>query len=107
MTVGDKGGFDDHNTDQNDEEHEGKTSGGADVEEPIVVESAYRHGVSEADMLHAVRFAVDHVRQDDAMVMFIGPDLSGALIEVGAVVWWGGEFAIVHAMRPARKKYLR
>ena len=46
------------------------------------------------------------------MVMFIGLNLSGdALVEVGVVIWWGGELAIAHAiahaMSPARAKYLR
>lgn len=76
-------------------------------DEPIVLASAHRHGVDEGDMLHALRFAVRHVRQADDMVMFIGPDRSGSLIEVGVVIWWGGELAIAHAMRPARPKYLR
>ena len=65
------------------------------------------HGVAEDDMLHALRFAIGHVRQSDDMVMFIGPDRAGALVEVGVVIWWGGEFAIAHALRPARTKYLR
>ena len=76
--------------------------------EPIILESAHRHGVSEEDMLHALRFEVRHVRQSDDMVMFIGPDRSGInLVEVGVVIWWGGELAIAHAMSPARAKYLR
>ncbi|WP_198303532.1 hypothetical protein [Cellulomonas sp. PSBB021] len=76
--------------------------------DPIILDSAYRHGVSEDDMLHALRFALAHVRQDDDMVMFIGPDVAGAqLVEVGVVIWWGGELAIAHALRPARNKYLR
>lgn len=79
-----------------------------DPEEPIILESAHRHGVTDQDMLHALRFAVHHVRQDDDMVMFIGPDSTGhTLIEVGVVIWWGGELAIAHAYRPARAKYLR
>jgi len=28
-------------------------------------------------------------------------------MEVGLVLWWGGEMAIAHAMKPARAKYLR
>lgn len=77
-------------------------------DEPIILESAHRHGVTEEDMLHALRFEIHHVRQDDNMVMFIGPDQSGnALIEVGVVIWWGGELAIAHAMSPARAKYFR
>lgn len=77
-------------------------------EEPIILESAHRHGVSDEDMIHALRFAIDDIRQDDEMVMFIGPDSTGhTLIEVGVVIWWGGELAIAHAYRPARAKYLR
>ena len=52
-------------------------------DEPIVLASAHRHGVGENDMLHALRFALRHVRQSDEMVMFIGPDRSGVLIEGG------------------------
>lgn len=40
------------------------------------------------------------------MTMFIGPDESGPLIEVG-VIEWHGVIAIAHAMRPARPKFLR
>jgi len=76
-------------------------------EEPIILESAHRHGVAEEDMLHALRFAIGHVSQADDMVMFIRPDAAGTLIEVGVVIWWGGELAIAHALRPARTKYLR
>lgn len=77
-------------------------------EGPIILESAYRHAVAEEDILHALRFSIHHVRQGDDMVMFIGPDRSGnSLIEVGVVIWWGGELAIAHAMSPARDKYLR
>ncbi len=75
--------------------------------EPIILDSARRHGVSDEDMIHALRFSISHVRQDDDMVMFIGPDRAGTLVEVGVVIWWGGEFAIAHALQPARAKYLR
>jgi hypothetical protein len=79
-----------------------------EIEQPIILESAHCHGVSEEDMLHALRIAIHHVRQDDNMVMFVGPDTSGnELVEVGVVIWWGGQLAIAHAMRPARDKYRR
>ena len=40
-------------------------------------------------MLHALRFAIHHVRQDDDTVMFVSPDASGnELVEVGVVIWW-------------------
>ncbi|HHU11524.1 MAG TPA: hypothetical protein GXZ60_16155 [Intrasporangiaceae bacterium] len=74
--------------------------------EPIILDSAHRHGVSDAAILHALRFPVRHFVQDDAMTMFIGPDEIGILVEVG-VIEWHGAVAIVHAMRPARSKYLR
>ena len=57
-------------------------------------------------MVHALRFSLRHFVQDDAMVMFIGPDETGILIEVG-LIEWHGMLAIVHAMRPAREKYVR
>lgn len=74
--------------------------------EPIILESAHRHGVKDEQMLHALRFPVRHFVQDDAMVMFIGPDETGTLLEVG-LIEWHGVLAIAHAMRPARSKYLR
>lgn len=73
--------------------------------EPVILDSAHRHGVSDAAMLHALRFPVRHFVQDDT-TMFIGPDETGTLVEVG-VIEWHGVIAIAHAMRPARHKYLR
>ncbi len=75
--------------------------------EPLILDSAHRHGVLDQDMLHALRFSLYHVRQDDDMVMFIGPDRAGQPIEVGVVLWRGEDLAIAHAMRPARRRYLR
>jgi len=76
------------------------------IEEPVIVESAHRPGVAEADTLHVLRFAIAHVHQDDDMVMFIGPDRAGNLIEVG-VVTWHGILAIAQAMSPAGEKCLK
>lgn len=74
--------------------------------DPIILDSAHRHGVTDAAMLHALRYPVRHFAQDDAMTMFIGPDETGTLVEVG-VIEWHGVIAIAHAMRPARSEYLR
>lgn len=71
---------------------------------PIILESAHRHGVPESAMLHALRFPVLQFVQDDSMTMFIGPDETGTLVEVG-VIEWHGIIAVAHAMRPARSKY--
>jgi len=71
----------------------------------VVLESARRHGVSEADMLHAVEYALKVVPQDDGVRMYIGPARSGhQMLEIG-VVTWHGLAAINHAM-PARPNYL-
>jgi len=72
----------------------------------LILPSAHRHGVEEADIVHAVRFEAWHVKQADDMVMIVGPDRTGTLIEVG-VIEWHGLAAVAHAMRPARTKYLR
>ncbi len=54
-------------------------------QEPIILDSAHRHGVTDAAMLHAIRFPVRHFVQDDSMTMFIGPDETGTLVEVGVI----------------------
>lgn len=76
-----------------------------DSDDPLVLESARRHGVSDVDALHAWAFAIDAWDLGDGLVMYIGPAPSGNLLEVG-IVEWHGELAIVHAMR-ARTKFLR
>ena len=67
--------------------------------------SARKHGVSDDDMLHAVR---NHWRafetDDPAVTMYIGPATSAEPLEVGVVDDDEG-IAVVHAM-PARAKFL-
>lgn len=63
--------------------------------------SARKHGVDDADMRHAVEFAIREIRFDDGMTIFIGTDRAGRLLEVGV----GSKNTIVHAM-PARDKFL-
>lgn len=74
--------------------------------DPIILDVAHRHGVSDDSILHALRYPIRHFVQDDAMTMFIGPDTTGTLLEVG-VIEWHGVIAVAHAMSPARSKYLR
>lgn len=76
-----------------------------DADVPLVLRSAVRHGVDDADALHAWAFAIDAYNVNEGMVMYIGPDRAGNLLEIG-VVDWHDELAIVHAM-PARPKFLR
>lgn len=62
-------------------------------------------GVADEDALHAWAFAIDAYTVSEGMVMYIGPDRAGNLLEIGVVEWHDG-LAIVHAM-PARPKFLR
>jgi len=66
---------------------------------------ARKHGVSDDDMLHAVRHHWRAFETDDpGVTMFIGPSTTSAPLEVGVVTDDDG-IAIIHAM-PARKKFL-
>jgi hypothetical protein len=72
--------------------------------DPVVLESARKHGVNDADMLHAYRNPI-RVFDLDELIMLIGPDRAGQLLEVGLAEAEGIEF-IIHAM-PARSQFLR
>ena len=72
--------------------------------DPVIVASARKHGISDSDMLHAYRNPI-RVFQVDDLVMLIGGDESGRMLEIGVAAAEGIEF-IVHAM-PAREKFLR
>jgi hypothetical protein len=72
--------------------------------DPVILESARKHGISDADMLHAYRHPVRVFVMDD-LVMLVGGDEAGRLLEVGVGEAEGLEF-IVHAM-PARQRFLR
>jgi hypothetical protein len=72
--------------------------------DPVVLASARKHGIQDEDMLHAYRHPVRVFEVGD-LVMLIGGDRSGRLLEVGMTQAEGIEF-IVHAM-PARSTFLR
>jgi len=74
--------------------------------EPVIAPSARKHGVEDEDMLHAYRNATDAWHVDDGLVMLVGPDRSGVLMEIGVVRADDGTPVIVHAMR-VRSKFLR
>ena len=76
-----------------------------DGDPPIVLQSARRHGVADDDVLHAHRHPLRTFDLDDGLVMVIGPDRSGRLLEVGVAMAEDLTF-LVHAM-PARAKFLR
>ena len=72
--------------------------------DPVIVASARKHGIADSDMLHAYRNPIRVFQMDD-LVMLIGGDESGRMLEIGVAAAEGIEF-IVHAM-PAREKFLR
>jgi hypothetical protein len=72
--------------------------------DPVIVASARKHGISDSDMLHSYRNPI-RVFQVDDLVMLIGGDESGRMLEIGVIAAEGIE-VIVHAM-PAREKFLR
>jgi hypothetical protein len=75
------------------------------VDEPVIAPSARRHGVSDEAMVHAFNNPVRIEDLDEGLVMLVGPDHAGNLLEIGVVPSVDGP-VIVHAM-PARPKYQR
>ena len=72
--------------------------------DPVIVAIARKHGVNDKDMLHAYRNPIRVFSLDD-LIMLIGADEAGNLLEIGVATGEGVEF-IVHAM-PARPRFLR
>jgi hypothetical protein len=67
--------------------------------------SAFKHGCSPEDVLHAInnaRVAYDDL--DDPYVLYLGPDAAGSILEVMTAVDEHGEGIAFHAM-PMRRKY--
>ena len=73
--------------------------------EPLIIDSARKHGVADEDILHAFNHPMRYQDLDEGFVLVIGPTRSGQLIELGLVDTEEGP-VIVHAMQ-ARRKYLR
>jgi hypothetical protein len=76
-------------------------------DDPIVAESARKHGVSDEDILHAYAYAnpIRGFDLDEGFTMVIGANLAAIIYEIG-VVDAVSAAVIVHAMR-AREKFLR
>lgn len=72
--------------------------------------SARKHGIVDADILHAVRNALRYVEHDydgEVRLLLIGPDRTGRLLEV--VVVADEPPRVIHAdwLRPRFYDYLR
>jgi hypothetical protein len=72
--------------------------------DPTILASARKHGVADEDMMHAYHHPI-RVFETRSLVMLIGADRSGRLLEIGVASAEGWDF-VVHAM-PARAKFLR
>lgn len=72
--------------------------------DPPIDHMARRHGVADEDMRHAYRNPARVYLQDD-LIMIIGADRRGRLLEVGVLVDEDEQIeVIVHAM-PARRRF--
>lgn len=73
-----------------------------------VYESARKHGVADADMLHAVdhALAVEDAGEEPDRWLVIGPDRAGNLLEVVVMTTAEGQQLAIHAM-PMRTKFQR
>ena len=74
-------------------------------DQPIIAPSAFKHGLSREDILHAYRNPIRVWDLGDGFTMMVGPNRAALILEVGYVE---GDVAIVivHAMI-AREKFLR
>ncbi len=76
-------------------------------EDVPILDSARRHGISDADIRHAYRNAIGAFYLDNGSEMIVGADHSGRYLEVALGYSEDDEVeAIFHAM-PAREQYLR
>jgi predicted O-methyltransferase YrrM len=75
------------------------------VDDPIIAPSAFKHGLSEDEILHAYRNPIRVWDLGDGLTMMIGANAAAIILEIGYIQ---GHVAvvIVHAMR-AREKFLR
>jgi hypothetical protein len=69
-------------------------------------EPARKHGVKDADILHAFRNSIRQLENNGNVTIFIGTARNGALLEIGILEMPGEDPAIIHAM-PLRKRYYR
>ena len=66
--------------------------------------SAFRHGVLENEIIHALTHPLKHFELEE-IVMIIGPDLAGNILEIG-VIEKSDDLVVIHAMK-ARKEFFR
>lgn len=72
---------------------------------PEIASSAFRHGVTELEILHALRNPFRIAPISEELNMVIGDDGSRGLIEIG-IITRENRVIVIHAMS-ARAKFLR
>ena len=75
------------------------------MEDPVIAPSALKHGLGEHEILHAYRNPIRVEPRDDSLLVIIGGDRNGDILEIVAVTD-DSPNRIIHAMR-ARRKFLR
>ena len=75
------------------------------VDDPIIARSALKHGLSEADILHAYHHPIRAWDMGDGFTMLLGANRAALVLEIGYIQGITA-IVIVHAMR-AREKFLR
>lgn len=73
--------------------------------DPLILASARRHHIDDDDILHAYRNPIRVEPRDDSLLVIIGGDRNGGILEIVAVTD-DSPNRIIHAMR-ARRKFLR
>lgn len=73
-----------------------------DIRHVDIYRSARKHGVTDADIVHAVDHALGAAEQDDGKVLYLGADRAGNMLEVVSVTRDDDTEIVIHAMRMRR-----
>ena len=74
--------------------------------EPMILTSAYRHGITDEQILHAYRNTIRVVIGNDDLPLYIGADQTGRMLEIGVQRSDDRQDVIVHA-DDLREKFMR
>ena len=74
------------------------------MHDPVILPSARRDGIEDDDILHAYWHPIRLVYEDEVL-MLVGGDRTGRLLEVGVTEQPDGTDVVIHAMA-VRSKYM-
>ncbi len=75
------------------------------MDDPIIARSVLKHGLSEADILHAYHHPIRAWDMGDGFTMLLGANRAALVLEIGYIQGITA-IVVVHAMR-TREKFLR